>query len=161
MDDLLDNVVNASSCLESEDKESSKGTASYARKAKSLVARWLRKSGNAASARGPDRSTDDIERDTVVTANVTIGRGARKLTYPKQYRVLDIHDKYYNKWFMSKDTSKKWKKDAKFKLKVRMQQVNAVQEYEDVGLEDERYEKKHVSRILSADEIVRVVGKLQ
>ena len=56
---------------------------------------------------------------------------------------------------MSKDTSKKWNKDANFKLKVLMQQVNAVQEYEDVSLGDERYKKKQVSRILSADEIMR------
>ena len=62
---------------------------------------------------------------------------------------------------MSKDASKEWKKDAKFKLKVCMQQVNAVQEYEDVSLGDERYEKKRFSRILLADEIVRVVRKLQ
>ena len=161
MDDLLDNVVSANACLENEDRRGSTGSASYTRKAKSLVARWLNKTSNIASARGPDRSTDDIERDTVVAANVTVGRGARKMTFLKQYRVLDIHDKYYNKWFMSKETSKKWKRDAKFKLKVRMQEVNAIQEYEDVSLGDERYEKKHVSEILSADEIVRVVGKLQ
>ena len=63
------------------------------------------------------------------------------MIFLQQYRVLDIHDKYYNKWFMSKETSKKWKRDAKFKLKVRMQEVNAIQEYEDVSLGDERYEK--------------------
>ena len=83
------------------------------------------------------------------------------MTFSKQYQVLDIHDKCYNKRFMSKDMSKKWNKDANFKLKVLMQQVNAVQEYEDVSLGDERYEKRHISTILSADEIVRVVGKLQ
>ena len=121
----------------------------------------MNKTSNVASAHGPDQSTDDIERDTVVAANVTVGRGARKMTFLKQYRVLDIHDKYYNKWFMSKETSKKWKRAAKFKLKVRMQEVNAIQEYEDDSLGDERYEKKHVSEIWSADDIVRVVGKLQ
>ena len=54
---------------------------------------------------------------------------------------MDVHDKYYNKWFMSKVPSKKWKKDSKFKLKARMQEINAVQEYEDVDLHDTLYKK--------------------
>ena len=97
MDDLLDNVVSANACLANEDRRGCTGSASYTRKAKSLVARWLDKTSNVVSACGPDRSTDDIERDTVVAANVTAGRGARKMTFLKQYRVLNIHDKYYNK----------------------------------------------------------------
>ena len=44
----------------------------------------------------------------------------------KQYRVLDIHNKCYNKWFMAKVPQKVFGKDSKHKLKVRMQEVSAV-----------------------------------
>ena len=39
------------------------------------------------------------ERCAVVSADVTIGRGGSSVKVSKQYRVIDIHDKYYNKWF--------------------------------------------------------------
>ena len=41
MDDLLNNVVHASSCLEGKDRGSLKGAVSSVRKAKYLVGRWL------------------------------------------------------------------------------------------------------------------------
>ena len=48
----------------------------------------------------------------------------------KQYRVLNIHDNYYNKkWSMAKVPQKVLGKDSKYKLTVRMQEVSAVQEY--------------------------------
>ena len=127
MDDLLDNILNASSCLEGKDRGSLKGAVSSIRKANSLVGRWLDKSGGAVSASTPIPKEDLIERDTIISANVTVGRGASSITVAKHYRVLDVHDKYYNKWFMSKVPSKKWKKDSKFKLKACMKEINAVQ----------------------------------
>ena len=36
----------------------------------------------------------------------------------KQYHVIDIHEKYYNKWFMAKVPRKIFRKDSKYKLKV-------------------------------------------
>ena len=41
--ELLDKVVGVSLCLEGKDRESTKGSASDAREAKSLVGRWLNK----------------------------------------------------------------------------------------------------------------------
>ena len=43
-----------------------------------------------------------IERDAVVLAEVVVGRGRSSAKVLKQYHVIDIHDKYYNKWFMAK-----------------------------------------------------------
>ena len=43
-----------------------------------------------------------IERDTVVSAYVKVERGSSSVKVLKQYRVLDIHDKCYNKWSMAK-----------------------------------------------------------
>ena len=79
----------------------------------------------------------------------------------KQYRVLDIYSKYYNKWFMSKVPKKIVGKDSKCKLKVRMQEVSAVQENRDVDLDDNTHKKAPISRLLIDDEIKDVVGKLK
>ena len=71
----------------------------------------LRCSG-AASASSPTPKDDLVERVTVISANVTVRQGASSVTAVKHYRVEDVHDKYYNKWFMSKVPSKKLKKDS-------------------------------------------------
>ena len=92
---------------------------------------------------------------------MTVGRGASSITIAKHYCVVDVHNKYYNKCFMSKVPSKKWKKDSKFKLKARMQEINMVQEYEDVDLHHAVYEKGAVSRIMTDKEVNDVIGKLQ
>ena len=86
-----------------------------------------------------------IERDTIISANIIVGRGSSSVTVAKHYRIVDFHDKYYNKWFMTKVISTKWKKDSKFKLKSCMQEINAVQEYEDVDLHKTFYKKVSVS----------------
>ena len=79
----------------------------------------------------------------------------------KQYRVVDIYDKYYNKWFMTKNPQKIFLKDFKYKLKVRMQEVSAVQEYSDVDLDDGRHKRGDISRLLRDHEVKDVVGKLK
>ena len=79
----------------------------------------------------------------------------------KQYRVIDIHDKYYNKWFISKSPRKVWRKNSTYKLKVRMQDVSVVQEYEDTDLHNSNRKKGHVSRILTYEEVNDVIGKLE
>ena len=94
-------------------------------------------------------------------ADVTVGRGRDSVKVTKQYRVVDIHDKYYNKWFMAKNPQKIFGKDSKYKLKVRMQEVSAVQEYSDVDLDDGRHKRADISRLLRDDEVKGVVGKLK
>ena len=102
-----------------------------------------------------------IERDTVVSAHVKVGRGGSSVKVLKKYRVLDIHEKYYNKWFMAKVPQKVFGKDSKYKLKVRMQEVSAVQEYRDVDLDGSTYKRAAISRLLRDDEVKDVVGKLK
>ena len=75
--------------------------------------------------------------------------------------MLDIHDKYYNKWFMTKLPQKIFGKDDKYKLKVRMQEVTAVQEYSDVDLDDDTHKRADISRLLTDDEVKDVVGILK
>ena len=75
----------------------------------------------------------------------------------KKNRVVDVHEKYYNKWFMSRLSSKKWNKDYKFNLKDRMQEINAVKEYEDLGLHD----TLSVSQIVTDEEVMNFIVQLK
>ena len=62
---------------------------------------------------------------------------------------------------MTKVPQKIFGKDSKYKLKVRMQEVSAVQEYSDVDLGDGRHKRGGISRLLKDDEVKDVVGKLK
>ena len=67
---------------------------------------------------------------------MAVGRGRSGEEVLRQYRVTDIHNKYYSKWFMAKvPRNKVFGKDSKYKLKVHMQEVSAVQEYINIDLE--------------------------
>ena len=101
-----------------------------------------------------------VERETVVFADVSVGRGRSSGKVLKQYRVIDIHNKYY-KWFMANVPHNIFGKDSKYKLKVRMQEVSAVQEYSDVDLDNGRHKRADISRLLRNDEVKDVVGKLK
>jgi len=162
-DDIMSNVLLASSCIEGKDKTT--GALSMAQKAKALVQRWL--------ARAVDSFTDDndgpvdneviIERDVIVLLNVKVGRGASSANVPCSFRVMEVYEKYYNKWYTSPVPFKKWKNEPKpFKLKVRMLNRNAISEYDDVELcRDPTYDKDDICRIVTDKMILNVVGRLQ
>ena len=165
-DDLSPRVLLAFACLEGESKVV--GAMSAARKAKSLVQRWLAKAVDIVLPRGDvtDALTVNeviIERDTIVVENVKVGRGARAANVACNYRVVEIYDKCYNKWFMSKQPYKVWKKESKiYKLKVRMLKKNALDEYGDVGLcGDASYGNDDICMIVEDSKVVSVVGKMQ
>ena len=147
-------------CLEKADNGNIKDPVSGARKAKSLVGRWLESSQIAGKNDVTNKLHGEtlIERDTVVLAEVVVGRGRSGAKVLKQYRVIDIHDKYYNKWFMTKVLQKIFRKDSKYKLKVRMQETSAVQEYVDADMDNGTYKPADISRLLRDDEIKDVVG---
>ena len=147
--------------MEGKDRGSLKGSAISVSKAKFLVGRWLEKPSGAASPSSTSPVDNRIERDTIVSSNVIVGRGASSVTVAKKFRVVDVHGKYYNKWFMYKVPSKKWNKDYTFKLKARMQEINAVQEYEDVDLHGTFYKKGFVIIIVTDKEVMNVIGQLK
>ena len=62
MDELLDNVVHESSCLEGKYRGSLKGAVSSVRKERSLVGRWLDKPSGAASTSSPSPVDNPIEK---------------------------------------------------------------------------------------------------
>ena len=93
-------------CLEKADKKNIKDDVSGVRKAKSLVGRWWERSPIAGehdmAHKLPGDTLIERERETVVLADVAVGRGRSSAKVSKQYPVIDIHDKYYDKWCMAK-----------------------------------------------------------
>ena len=147
-----------------EGRDATVGTVSFARRAKSLVERWLAKSVDFVSSDVDALDSNDviIERDTILLVNVKVGRGATAANVACLYRVMEVYEKYYNKWFMSKQPFKKWKKEPKpYKLRVRMLRKNVVNEYADVDLVgDMVYGSRDICRTVDDGMIVDVVGKL-
>ena len=105
-DDLTAKVLLAISCIEG--GTSIAGSVSFARKAKSLVQRWLAKPVNCMSSGENALQTNDviIERDTIVLLNVKFGKGASAATVQINFRVMEVYEKHYNKLFMSKQPLK-------------------------------------------------------
>ena len=63
---------------------------------------------------------------------------------------------------VSKYPVKIWNKEDKpYKLKIRMLEKDAVNEYSDLGLDGYVYEKKSICQIIKHDKILNVVGTLQ
>ena len=60
-----------------------------------------------------------------------------------------------------KGSTKIFRKDSKYKLKVRMKEISAVQEYADVDMDDGSYKRTDISRLPTDDEVKNVVGKLK
>ena len=166
-DDLLDKVLVASSCLEV--KDHIQGSISFAIKAKSFVQRWLTKP-NVMAEGGSEFVDGDvlIERDVVILVSVKIGTGATAAIVNCPYRVVDIYDKHYNKWFMKKSRSPvkiRKNKVKSFKLQIRFLDKDALNEYCDVGLCDiYTHYKGSICTIIEEkiddSKIVGVVGKL-
>ena len=92
-----------------------------------------------------------------------MGRGARAANVACNYRVMEIYDKYYNKWFMSKQPYKVWKRESKiYKLKVRMLKKNALDEYDDVDLcGNASYGTNDICMIVQDSKVDIVVRKMQ
>ena len=127
--------------------------------------RWtVKKVGRSPASKSSLSSRDIIiERDTIVLVKVKIGRGASAATVSHPFRVVNIFDKYYNKWFMSKDNFKKWKKEEKpYKLEVRMLNKNPLNEYADAVLcGHAQFGKKDICKLVGDAMVVSVVGKLK
>ena len=163
-DDILCKVLAAIACLEQ--KDNVQGANNLVRKAKSLVQRWLTKPANANESKGACKPGDTlIERDVVVLINAKVGSGASASNVALPHRVVDIYDKHYNKWFMSKTRSpaKIWKKETKpYKLKVRLLNKDAINVYSDVELcDNSTYKIANICRIIVDEMIIGVVGKLE
>ena len=99
-----------------------------------------------------------IERDVIILLTVKQREG---LLVTGEFRILEIYEKYYNKWFISTAAAKRWKKEKKpFKMMVRMLKRNEVMEYADEEMYGNSFNKDEICKNVEDKYIVSVVGKL-
>jgi hypothetical protein len=130
-----------------------------------LLGHWIGKAAD--SGLGKDALVSNnqvvIERDTIILVDSKFGTGARAATLSCHFRVVNIYEKYYNKWFMSKHPIKKCICEAKpYKLEVRMVDKDALDEYTDEELcGGSHYVDDEICKIVEDRYILNVVGKLE
>ena len=160
VNEILEHVNCASSCLAN--SEHKPGSISQNRRAKSLVQRWIVRQidGVDKDGKGLEDGVDDvlIERDVIILLNIKRADG---IIVQRQFRILEIYEKFYNKWFISKEATKRWKKEKKpFKMMVRMLKMNEVDEYSDEEMYGSSFNKDEICKNVEDKMIVNVVGKL-
>ena len=104
-----------------------------------------------------------IEGDTIVLLYSKFGTGASADTVACHFRIVNIYENYYNKWFMSKQPFKKWGREAKpYKLEVCMLKQNVLDKYTDEDLcGGSVYGDDEICKVVEDEAILNVVGILQ
>lgn len=91
-----------------------------------------------------------------------ISRGTIK--FEKEYIVIGMYDKYYNKWFMTGE-NKSWgaavtkNEKKRYKMAIRMVEDGALDKYDYVCPCGDEYSRKEVFRIVDGNAIIDVKGK--
>ena len=116
---ILENVSKASSCLSG--ASTIQGALSYERKANTLLGCWTVSNKQVGKDDELSSKGTKIERDTLILVNVKKGQGASASTVTRQFRVLAIYEKFYNRWAISKQPFKLWQNEPKkYKVDARM-----------------------------------------
>ena len=95
-----------------------------------------------------------------MTCKFKNGRKRDSPTITKDYRVLTVYDKFYNKWCMSTE-KKKWSPIMDGQLKsnaVRMVDDGTLESFEDVRLSDDTYDVHNVITMITGKDIIGVKG---
>ncbi len=98
-----------------------------------------------------------------MTCKFKNGRKSDSPTITKDYRVLTVYDKFYNKWYMSTE-KKKWSPimdgqlKSKYRFAVRMVEDGTLESFEDVRLTDDTYDLHHVIKMVTGKDIIGVKG---
>ena len=133
-----------------------KGSASMDGRFKSLISRWF---GDKKKKKDEDDEGKEcqyfIERDTLI--KLSVKKGGQVMV--RNYRVLGIFSKHYNKWFpefeekqvVFSPQSTTWGTySKKFKLLARMMKLTEQSDYEEVELrKDGKWSPKTVFRVVS------------
>ena len=81
----------------------------------------------------------------------------------KDYRVLGLYEKSYNKWFVSGENkargdTMKTEDKKKFKIAIHMIEEGVFTDFDDFDLTDYRYDLKYICRIVDGTDIIAVKG---
>ena len=145
-----------------------KGSASMDGRFKSLISRWF---GDKKKKKDEDDEGKEcqyfIERDTLI--KLSVKKGGQVMV--RNYRVLGIFSKHYNKWFpefeekqvVFSPQSTTWGTySKKFKLLARMMKLTEQSDYEEVELKtDGEWSPKAVFRVVSLADVLSVETKLE
>jgi hypothetical protein len=107
IEELFDCVLHFSATIELLDGKLESASLSQSRKTKTLFGRWTARKISTSLVHRPSDQTTSIEeciaRDSIVTCKFKLDNrnGSPKIT--KDYRVLAVYEKFYNKWWMSRD----------------------------------------------------------
>ena len=126
-----------------------------------MLGRWIGKAVD--SSLGRDALANNevvIEIYTIVLLHSKFGTGASAATVACHFRVVNIYENYYNKWFIPKQPFKRWRHEAKpYKLEVRMLKKNALNEYTDEELcGGSVYGNDEICKVVEDEAILNVVG---
>ena len=100
-----------------------KGSVTYGRKHKSLKERWMTREAVPVTVDEANPGQVFVERNTQVKVEVQQGKGKKAKKSVKDFHVLALFTKTYNKWFLCKTRKQSWKKDmnkGKFRVLMRM-----------------------------------------
>ena len=145
-----------------------KGYTSMDGRFKSLISRWF---GDKKKKKDEDDEGKEcqyfIERDTLI--KLSVKKGGQMMV--RNYRVLGIFSKHYNKWFpefeekqvVFSPQSTTWGTySKKFKLLARMMKLTEQSDYEEVELKtDGEWSPKAVFRVVSLADVLSVETKLE
>ena len=145
------------------------GSLSQGRKPKTLLGRCIPSTQMAGPEISPSQLRDGqyyIGRNTVVMCKLK--HGERKQDSPlavRDYRVMAVYGKFYNKWWFSSE-NKKWCLDMdktqpkKYRFAVRMVEDGTLEAYDEVCLTNDSYPVHNVVRMVDGTDIVGMKGDL-
>ena len=142
-----------------------KGSVSYGRKHKSLKERWISRDVVPVSVDEDNPGQVFVERNTQVKIEVKQGRGKKAKKAVKDFRVLALFTKSYNKWYLCEKGKQSWKKDmekGKFRVLMRMVEFDhSMGKYYDVKPSSSaQWETKCIYVVCDANAINHVVQHL-
>jgi hypothetical protein len=159
---LVDRIFDASVNVELKKRE--QASISNKQKAKSLNSRWFQKEDKVKkTAQDGETAIEDssyLEHDRLVELKTKTSIKTIKI-----YRVLGIWQKYYNKWYLSKEPRKKWSQPFAVgicKLSLRMVAFDhSFQRYNNVipGNDNTTYERKEIYQFIDASMVKSLHGK--
>ena len=169
MNDLSELAITALSAVDSIER----GSLKEHKKVKSFQGRWHEKVKIKQKDDMKDEIKKDIliERDRIVACNVEMimlnedTKEKEKMEVKIKHRVLSVHTKRCNKWFMTSDEQpwNQFMKEEELKkcwCSVRMIADGAFEGYEDVALNSEEWPRKHICKLISGVEIANVLNEM-
>ena len=106
-----------------------------------------------------------IERDTIVSRDIKVGRGKASRVVTKMYWVLSFFDEMYNKWFMTPELPKLWIKvmkveeNKKYKVWICMVIDGVFENFDDIALDWKHFQPYEIHTCVLGNEIVDGHGK--